>query len=167
MLTALAEFKTAFRCNPLICSGRFSPLPCKFARSANRYSVSSHCSYTLLHWTTISLSHTLHSSQKMISLPLFLNVHQQDRPVTRTVFLSRTWPRMQDTIRPFLTNKKPLFFFFLFFKWKTKPLFHSLWSLLCTIKYLKCTILNLKVNLDKNISSKELMIDFLYTRKPW
>ena len=26
------------------------------------------------------------------------------------------------------------------FKWKTKPLFHSLWSWLCTIKYLKCTI---------------------------
>lgn len=62
---------------------------------------------------------------------------------------------------------RSLYSFFFFFKWKTKPLFHSLWSLLCTIKYLKCTILNLKVNLDKNISSKELMIDFLYTRKPW
>lgn len=61
-------------------------------------------------------------------------------------------PTQHDTIRTFLTNKKPLFL--------------SGKQNRCFIHYdPDYAQFKSKGNLDKNISSKELMIDFLYARK--
>lgn len=105
--------------------------------------------------------HVFHTSIRTLTPPWHfwgLNVQLSDwTEVKRDLLLSP--PTQHDTIRPFLTNKKPLF---LSGK-QNRGFIHN------DPDYAQSSILSAqfksKGNLDKNISSKELMIDFLYTRK--